>query len=205
MKTLLITLFSLFSIICYGQGNYEKAMSDALQSWKEGKSTDAMSKFERIAQAEKDNWIPRYYQAMVASTSSFQTQDVKEKTKLIDAALQLIPTQSEALNAEWYVLKAITLTAQLVIDPMTTAMTLSPQIIEAYESALELEPNNPRALSGLAEFQIQSKKYMGGSTEKECKDLEKAVSLYAAEKHETAFYPSWGKESAESALANCKK
>ncbi len=205
MKTILISLFSLLSIVCYGQGNYEKAMGDALQTWQNGKNSEAMSKFERIAQAEKRNWIPRYYQAFVAATSSFQTQDSDEKEQLIQAAIKLIPTKTEELNAEWHVLKALALTAQLTIDPMARAMQLSPEIIHNYEQALQLEPNNPRALSGLADFQIQSKKYMGGSTEQECKDLEKAVSLFATEKHDTPFYPTWGRERAEATLATCKK
>lgn len=204
MKTLMICILTLWSLAGLAQTPYEKAMTEGLANWKAGKSQEAMATFERVAQVEKDNWIPKYYQAMVGITNSFMMTNNEEKLKAIDAAKALIPTDEKSLNAEWYVLNALALTSELTIDPMATAMTLSPQIMEQYEKALALEPNNPRALSGMADFSIQSKKFMGGDTKEECKQLEKAVSLFDKEKNATKFYPSWGKERAAALLASCK-
>lgn len=204
MKALIISILTLISSYSFGQTAYEKAMEKALGDWQSGKATEAIGQFERIAQAEKSNWIPKYYQGLVGVTESFKEQDADKKQKQIETSKALIPTDEKELNAEWLVLKALALTSELTIDPMATAMLLSPQIIELYEKALKMEPNNPRALSGLADFQIQSKKFMGGDTKQECKDLEKAVSLFSQEKHETKFYPTWGKERAEMLLKACK-
>ncbi|MGN5955738.1 hypothetical protein ACP6L2_14095 [Sphingobacterium lactis] len=204
MKALIISILTLISSYSFGQTAYEKAMGKALSDWQSGKATEAIGQFERIAQAEKSNWIPKYYQGLVGVTESFKEQDADKKQKQIETSKALIPTDEKELNAEWLVLKALALTSELTIDPMATAMLLSPQIIELYEKALKMEPNNPRALSGLADFQIQSKKFMGGDTKQECKDLEKAVSLFSQEKHATKFYPTWGKERAEMLLKACK-
>lgn len=204
MKALIISILTLISSYSFGQTAYEKEMGKALGDWQAGKATEAIGQFERIAQAEKSNWIPKYYQGLVGVTESFKEQDADKKQKQIETSKALIPTDEKELNAEWLVLKALALTSELTIDPMATAMLLSPQIIELYEKALKMEPNNPRALSGLADFQIQSKKFMGGDTKQECKDLEKAVSLFGQEKHETKFYPTWGKERAEMLLKACK-
>lgn len=205
MKTLILSLLTLVSIQCFGQANYEKAMGEALTQWKSGKAVEAMGKFERIAQAEKDNWIPKYYQALVGITQSFSIPDEAQKQKQIDQSIALIPSDEKQLNAEWYVLKALALTSQLTIDPMATAMLLSPEIMDNYDKALALEPNNPRAISGRADFQINSKKFMGGDTKQECKDLEKAVSLFDQEKHDVKFYPTWGKDRTVTLLGQCKQ
>ena len=76
MKTILCILFSLSCLFSLAQSPYEDAMKQALSTWKSGNSTDAMAQFERIANVEKDNWIPLYYK-LVATTSSFQTTDPK--------------------------------------------------------------------------------------------------------------------------------
>lgn len=204
MKTILCILFSLSCLFSLAQSPYEDAMKQALSTWKSGNSTDAMAQFERIANVEKDNWIPLYYQALVATTSSFQTTDPKAKQSLIQKALSLLPSDPEKTNSEWLVVRALALTADLASDPMNKAMELSPQVMASYQQALAMDPNNPRALAGLADFQIQSKKFMGGSTEQECKDLKKALSLFENDKKEIPFYPNWGKERAEQALAACK-
>ena len=40
------------------QTQSDDGMNKAFMFWKEGKSTEASDLFERIASAEKDNWLP---------------------------------------------------------------------------------------------------------------------------------------------------
>jgi len=202
MKTLICTLLTILSITTYAQGNYEKAMGEALKIWGTGKAKEASAQFERIAHAEKENWIPKYYQTLTLITNSFNIQDETEKASALKKINELIP--KENLNSEWLVLRALANTSDLTSDPMNKAMILSPSIMSDYESAIKMDPNNPRALIGLAEFSIQSKEYMGGDTKEECESLQKALTLFANQKHEEPFYPSWGKERAEALLKDCK-
>lgn len=206
MKTLLLIISLIATQICTAQTAYKQAMQESLQLWHRGQTQEAMSKMERIASVEKDNWIPRYYQALIATLSSFQTTEITQKNTLLKIANDLIPQDKNALNAEWHVLKATILTSELTIDPMNNAMRLSPLIVANYEKAIIIDPNNPRAIAGLATFQIQRKKYTGGNTDQDYKNLEKAVSLFETQKNDTAFYPSWGKEQAQAILdSNPKK
>lgn len=191
-------------MITFAQSNYEKAMGEALSTWKSGKAKEASEMFEKIAQTEKENWLPKYYQALTLVTSSFAIQEEAEKTSILKKANALIPTDPKALNSEWFVLKALATTSELTIDPMNNAPLLSPSIISDYETALQLDPNNPRAIAGLAEFSFQSKKFMGGNTKEECESLQKALTLFESQKPEQPFYPVWGKERAEALLKECK-
>jgi hypothetical protein len=87
---------------------------------------------------------------------------------------------------------------------MTKAKELSTKIIGLYKKAITLAPNNPRAVLGLAEFQINAKKYFNQDTSKECEDVKKALSLFGEEKTTTPFAPSWGKDRAEQLIKECK-
>jgi len=175
-------------------------MSEALTMWGQGNNEEAMRKMERIASADNGNWIPKYYQALIATTTSFQEQDATKKNALLRIVYDLIPQENEKSNAEWYILKATVLSSELIMDPINNAPRLFPQILANYEKAKTLEPNNPRAISGLASFNIRSKKYMGGNTDQEYKDLQKALSLFNDQKNDVPFYPNWGKEQVEKLL-----
>lgn len=200
MKTILLIIATLCAQLTFAQEQYNKAMGEALATWGAGKPEEALGKMQRIASVEKDNWIPTYYQALIATMTSFQTQDIAKKNMLIKMANALIPQENNDSNAEWHILKATVLTSELIIDPMNNAMRLSPQIIAHYEKAKALEPNNPRAISGLATYNIRNKKYTGGNTDQDYKDLQKALSLFETQKSDIPFYPSWGKEQAEQLL-----
>ena len=204
MKTIYLTFILFLSLTAYGQNNYEKSMAEAMKSWKSGDIKDAISKFENIGKMDKDNWLPKYYQALLTASSSFSIQNVDDKSAIIEQAKKLIPSDSTKLNAEWYVVNALIYTSELTLDPQNKAIYIIPIIMEQYQKALALEPENPRVWLSLSEFQINSKKYSGGDTKEECKQLEKALSLFEKEKHDTAFYPSWGKERTEQLISSCK-
>lgn len=204
MKTIFLIITLVVSQFAHAQTPYQKAMNDAFAVWKSGNNEEAMAKMERIASVEKDNWVPKYYQALIATMASFQAKDLNTKNALLKVANDLIPKDGEKSNAEWHILKATVLSSELTIDPMNNATRLSPQIIANYEKAKAMEPNNPRAISGLATFQIRSKKYMGGNTEQEYKDLQKALSLFDTQKSDVLFYPSWGKDQAAAFLEGRK-
>ncbi len=204
MKTLICTLLTLISFSVFAQGNYEKAMGEALQAWKDGKVKEASAQFERIAQVEKDNWIPKYYQALTLVTNSFQIKDETEKANALKKIGELIPKEGKDLNSEWLVIRALATTSDMISDPMSKAAILSPSIMGDYEAGIKMDPNNPRAIIGLAEFSMQSKKFMGGDTKEECESIQKALPLFDTKKTDPAFYPSWGKERAEALLKECK-
>lgn len=189
------------------QSKFETGMQKAFALWGENKSTEAAAMFERIAAAEKTNWLPYYYVALVNVTDAFQTQDKDKIAALLakaqeasDNALDLSPD-----NAELLVMQAMIHTAWIVADPMTNGMKLSGTVNEIYAKAMKIAPDNPRVVFHKAEFEIGGARYFGKDIKPMCDEIERAVTLFANFKPETPFHPNWGKERAEQALAECKK
>ena len=204
----IITLFALFIVaISTAQTQFEQGMTKAFGLWKEGKNTEASAMFERIASAEKASWLPNYYVALVNATSAFTETD-KTKidlllTKAQDALdIELIKDQK---NAELYVVQALIYTAWIVADPMTNGMTYSNKVMDTYDKAKSLDPNNPRAVFGEADFYIGGSKWTGIDTKPWCAQVDKAIELFGTFKPETPFSPKWGLDRALETQKNCKK
>lgn len=206
MVRLITTAVLLFSSIVFGQAQYEQGMGKALGLWKEGKVTEASALMERIASAEKTNWLPNYYVAMMNCTEAFKPENKEKATSLIEKAQK---AQTEATlvspnNAELMVMQAMIYTATLVQDPMTNGMKYSMLANTEYAKAKAIAPNNPRVVFCSAEFALGGAKWTGADTKPICKEVERAIELFATFKPETPFSPSWGLERAQQTLANCK-
>lgn len=206
MKTKLFTAMLLFvGAIALAQSPYEQGMGKALGLWKEGKSADATALFERIAAAEKDNWLPNYYVALVSTTEAFNPANKEKLSALLakaNAALD-IELAKTPNNAELLVVQAMAKTALLASDPMTYGMTLAPKIGAIYMQASLLAPNNPRVVYCKAEFEIGGAKWTGADVKLLCKEVERSIDLFANFKPETPFSPVWGLDRAIEALKNC--
>lgn len=206
--TKIITVITLF--ICSllsAQTQFEQGMAKAFGLWKEGKNAEASAMFERIAAADKNSYLPNYYVALINTTAVFTEKD-KTKidlllTKAQDALdLELIKDQN---NAELHVLQALIYTGYVVADPMTNGMKYSAKVMESYAKAKAIDPNNPRAVFGEADYQLGGAKWTGVDTKPLCKQVDKAIELFATFKPETPFSPKWGLERALEAQKNCKK
>jgi len=207
MKTI-ITAFAFF--ICsflQAQGQYEQGMGKAMGLWKEGKITEATALFERIAAAEKTNWLPSYYVAMVNITATFDPANKDKAAAMLDKAQSSIDNASVISpdNAEIKVLQALLYTAMIVQDPMTNGMKYSGKVMEKYYQAIAIAPENPRAVFGKADFEINGAKWTGVDTKPLCEQVAKSIDLFAKFKPENAFSPNWGLERAQETLKNCKK
>lgn len=207
MTKIIVTFLLFLSTLVAAQSQYETGMQKAFQLWGEGKDAEASALFERIASAEKSNWLPNYYVAMVNTTAAFKTKDKNQITGLLLKAQTALDaeTAKHADNSELLVVQAMINTAWIVADPMTNGMKLSAKTVEIYNKAIALDPKNPRAVFGKAEFEIGGAKYFGGDTKPMCAQIDKAIELFATFKPETDFHPKWGLERALEAQKECKK
>ena len=162
--------------------------------------------FERIAAAEKTNWLPNYYVALVSTTTAFQTKDKEQVNSLLNKAQNALDIEmlKDPNNPELLVMQAMILTAWIVYDPMTNGQKYSGKVMELYGKAEAIAPENPRVVFSKAEFEIGGAKFWGTDTKPICAQIEKAVGLFATFKPETPFSPNWGAERAAEALKNCK-
>ncbi len=207
MTRFIFTIVFFVTSILSAQTPYETGMQKAFSLWGEGKSAEASAMFERIALAEKDNWLPNYYVALVSTTSSFQTQDKNQITALLAKAQEALNKELDENpeNPELLVMQAMINTGWIVADPMTNGMKLSAKTIAIYDKALAIAPENPRALFSKAEFEIGGARYFGNDTKPMCAQIDKAIELFAKFKPETPFHPNWGLDRALEAQKECNK
>jgi hypothetical protein len=203
-----ITLFIFFMCnVISAQSQFETGMQKAFTLWSENKSAEASALFERIAAAEKTNWLPLYYVALINTTEAFKTKDKQTLSALLAKAqsAQDSATALSSNNAELLVMQAMINTAWIVADPMTNGMTLWTPTNELYAKALIIAPNNPRVVFSKAEFEIGSAKFFGKDIKPMCAAIERSIGLFATFKPETPLSPKWGKDRAEAVLLECGK
>ena len=206
MKHLIVLLLGTISFSTFGQSAYEKGMQSAMGLWSEGKNSEAVAMFERIAAAEKDHWLPNYYVALVSTTTAFATKDKTQVDALLKKAQAALDVElkKQANHPELLVMQAMIHTAWIAFDPMTNGMKLSGTVMEIYGKAEDIAPQNPRVLLSKTEFEMGSAKFFGTDTKPLCARAEKAIELFATFKPESAFHPNWGLDRAKSILASCK-
>jgi hypothetical protein len=205
--TKIITTIAVFICSILSAQQFEAGMGQAMKLWGEGKNNEASALFERIAAAEKNNYLPNYYVAMVNTSAAFTINDKQKINDLLTKAQTALDTEmaKDQKNSELYCVQALIHTAWIVSDPMTNGMKLSAKTMETYEIALKLDPNNPRAVFGKADFAINGAKWTGADTKPLCIEVERSIALFENFKPSTPFAPTWGIDRAKQALANCSK
>lgn len=196
MKPLLVLLTLFISVTITAQSSYEKGMNKAFELWKNRKNDEAINLFERIAKAEKENWIPYYYAAQVHIITTFSSKDKSVETRLKKAQDFLNEAKTFSNNnAEILILEAMLNTAYVVYNPNVYGMTHSGKVEQLYQQAKAIEPENPRATLYHAEWQMGGAKFWGKDPKAFCPEIEKAILYFEKEpNHDTPFYPDWGKD-----------
>ncbi|CAL2085920.1 hypothetical protein [Tenacibaculum sp. 190524A02b] len=200
----IIIIFIAFNVTA--QTKYEKGMKKAFGLWEVNKTKEAGQLFERIATAEKENWLPPFYVATIEILGSFGVQEeatLEAKLKKAQVFLDEAKSLSEN-NPEILITQALLNTAYIAFDGQKYGMTLSMKNAKLYEEALKLAPNNPRVLLSKAEWDMGSAQFFGQPITPYCKDVEKSLALFENDKPKK-FYPRWGKKRAKQVLTKCPK
>lgn len=201
-KIFFVLMTSFFATAMFAQSEkFVKAMEQLVPAVDTTHSQDGLAdlanSFERIANAEKTQWLPFYYAALCNINKAnmyFSTQEVDKIDPLMDKVEPLLnkAEELEKNNAEIFCLKKMFNTGKMMADPMTRYMTYGPIAAEALETAKKLNPENPRIylLEGIDKFYTPEQ--YGGS-KSEAKELfEKAIKKYEAFKPASSIHPSWG-------------
>lgn len=208
MKKLLLVSFVLISFSGMSQSKYEQGMRKAFELWNNEQPMEAANVFERIAQAEPDTWLPPFYVAQINVIESFGEKDITTLTARLDKARDFI-NDAMALskdNPELLILDALWHTAWISYDGKKFGMIYSGKVTELYEKALELAPENPHVVLSKAEWDMGAAQYFGKPIAPYCKDVARALALFATFKPASEFYPAYGEERATEILKNsCSK
>jgi len=205
MKKIIIIASFLVSVVTTAQTNYDEGMQKAFELWGNN-PTEASNLFERIENAEPDNWLPLYYAAQINIINSFGEKNEEKLSGQLKKAQDLIndATAISKDNPEILVLQALLHTAWVAYDGATYGMTLSGKVVELYTKAEMIAPENPRVVYCKAEWNIGGARYFGQDTKPFCKDLERSLELFTNFKPETPFSPNWGKDRVAMLLESCK-
>ncbi len=205
MKNIITIIALLLSLSLSAQDQYTQGMEKAFGLWKENKTTEATALFERIAQAEKDNWLPSYYAANVLISSSFQTKDkttvndmLENAKKHIDNAHKISPDNSEITTLE-----GLLYTGYVAMDPGTYGMTYSGKIMSLHQKAVGLDNNNPRAHANLIGYEIGSARFFGTDLSTFCERLQKVIPMFENQKQDVPFAPSYGLDRVKGSMQEC--
>jgi hypothetical protein len=208
MKSILFSLLMFSVFISYGQTDkYVAAMKKNLILFDSAKTTAELqvvsNTFERIGDADKTQWLPYYYAGLALSTSGWN--DTKIDKDANATRINALCDKAEALdkNSEIYVLRNMSATQQMMVDPQTRWQTYGTEANKDLQIAIQLNPDNPRIYYLQGESMMGTPVAFGGGKDKAKPLFEKAIALFKTEQPKP-LWPHWGRERAEEQLAKCQ-
>lgn len=208
MKSILFSFMMFGVLVASAQSDkYVAAMQKNLLMFDSAKTTaDLLSvanTFERIGDADKTQWLPYYYAGLALSTAGWNDQKMDKDAN--STRINTLCDKAEALdkNSEIYVLRNMSATQQMMVDPQTRYMTYGVQAGKDLEIATQLNPDNPRIYYLKGESLFNTPVAFGGGKDKAKPMFEKAIALFQTDKPKP-LWPNWGRERSEAELAKCQ-
>lgn len=197
---------------------FVKAMEQKLAGFDSVRSTEGLQElansFERIADAEKTQWLPYYYAALSNVNLGFNQAlaagpmggNADKVDPLADKAEMLLNKAEELSkdNSEIYIVKKLIATLRMMGDLMNRYMTYGPAAAEALATAKKLNPENPRVYVLEGTDQFNTPEQYGGSKTEAKRLLEEALKKYETFKPESSIHPAWGMGQAKYFLSQIK-
>ncbi|MFN0275105.1 MAG: hypothetical protein ACKVPJ_05130 [Chitinophagales bacterium] len=211
MKNLLFTLaiFAASATTFAQSPKFNDAMKKALAEMDSSQTADAFmnvaNKFERIALAEKNQWLPFYYSGLARSTGAFMTEDKSKVDAILDVA-QKHANMADSLqpnNSEIVLLKSMILGGRIMVDPMTRGMQYGMQSSMLNAQSINLDPNNPRAYFMMGQALFYTPEQFGGGKDKGCAQLMIAKEKFATFVPASELHPTWGEDIVDETLTQC--
>lgn len=213
-------LFPFFLILAFTtvaqSDKYVNAMTDRIVAVDTVRNPDALkalsASFERIADAEKTQWLPYYYASLTLVNAGYSITAgnmggmTATLDPIADKAEQLI-IKAEALtkdNSEIFVVKKMIASLRMMADPMSRYMQYAPIAQQALETARKLDPDNPRTYILEGQDKFFTPEQFGGSKTEAKKLFEQAQNKFATFKPASALEPNWGKPTLEYFLSQLK-
>jgi hypothetical protein len=209
-KVLLFTAVVLAAFTVTAQSEkFQKAMGANLAKYETAQSAldfqTLSANFERIATAEKTEWLAFYYAAHAQILYGFMLKEAAGKDAIADMAEQFL-AKADSLqpnNSEIACLKSMAATLHMLVNPMQRYMQYAQQINGNIEKAKQQDPTNPRPYYLLGQNLKGTPEQFGGGCKTAKPVLEQGVKLYATFKPASPLHPTWGKAQTEALLAEC--
>jgi len=210
-----LTLFSfvlMISVASFAQSEkFSAAMKKNLEAMEAsfkspGDLISMANNFERIANAEKNHWLPYYYAAFCQVNAGFMEQDKSKVDGLADKAAALI-AKADSLspkNSEISCIKSMIASCHMMVDPMQRWQEYGQESTSNMEAAMAQDPTNPRPYYLKGQGLKYTPEQFGGGCKTAKPELETAINKYATFKPVSELHPNWGKAQAEMLINECK-
>lgn len=202
---ILLFLFGSFHVTGIAQSEkYMKAMEDKVSQVEQAKTVEKWQElsnaFERIGEAEKEQWLPFYYAAlsrvmMGTLMANGQQGGIADKTDPEADKAELLLAKASALtkeNSEIWCIKKMIATLRMMADPMTRFQTYGLAASEALQKARQLDPQNPRTYLLEGQDKFYTPEQFGGSKTEAKTLFEESIKKQESFKPESSIHPSWG-------------
>lgn len=212
MKTtnLILALIFSFSTASANEGKYLEMMQQNIQLVYTAQTIaelqNIVNTFERIGNAEKTKWEPFYYASfgyiMMANKSIEPTAKdsfLDLADGLLNKAKNIITNESEILALEGFIQML-----RISIDPPTRGQKYSSMAMSSFSKAIEMNPENPRALALMAQMQYGTAQFFKSSTDEACATVAKAIEKFSTYTSSNPLAPRWGKSMTVELKNNCK-
>ncbi len=201
--TFAFALLLLFQVTVAQSDRYTAAMEKnialidsarTVEAW-----TDLANNFERIAEAEKNQWLPWYYAALGNVMSGFQQANpqggnIDKLDPIADKASMQIAKAEElsSENSEIFLVKKLIATLYMVSDPQGRWQKYGPMSTEALAKAKVLDPENPRIYLLEGQDKLYTPEEFGGSKAAAKELFQESEKRFGTFKPESALHPNWG-------------
>lgn len=166
---------------------------------------DLANRFIRVAEAEKEQWLPYYYAAYANINLAFMGDDPTKADAFLDQAdtqLKIAQAMDHAKDEVW-LLQAYAAQARIMVDPMTRGQkygSIAGTLIE--QARLENE-ENPRVYYLTGQSLLYTPEMWGGGKAAACPYIKQAAEKYEVAKPVTTIHPNWGKRGVTLFLKMC--
>ncbi|MTI32620.1 hypothetical protein E1171_17510 [Cytophagales bacterium RKSG123] len=167
---------------------------------------EVVNRFDRIAQKEKEEWLPRYYMGLGYIFMGTGAENGTLVDNYLDKALDQIQ-QMEAMEkdrAEVLALEGFLHMIRLTVDPASRGQKYSGLSLRALNKAQEIAPQNPRVLLLLGQMQMGVAQFFGQDNSEACGLISIALELFDSVSVTGELMPTWGKKSALDFQKKCK-
>ena len=208
-KTIFILTAVLFASFSFAQmpEKFVKAMEPKIAALDTTRTVqgfaDLANAFERIADAEKNQWLAYYYAAycnasagtLAGADGDMMAAKADKTDPYADKADKQIKKAEEMMknNSEIYIVKKMIATLRMLGDPMSRYMTYGPEAQAALDEAKKLDANNPRVYLLEAQDKYFTPEQFGGSKDEAKVLFEKSQKLFETFKPGSTIHPNWGK------------
>lgn len=162
--------------------------------------------FERIALAEKNQWLAYYYAAFCQVNYTYMEQDKSKVDAIADKATWLI-NRADSLqpeNSEISCIRSMIASSHMMVNPMQRYMQYGPESSSQLEKAMQQDTGNPRPYYLKGQGLKYTPEQFGGGCKTATPVLQTALEKYTSFKPASDIAPNWGKQRTEMMLNECK-